>query len=70
MGVEAVYLNNSYAVTGDGLVYFEGQCENRSDISTFSTDYIIGSKIVCTEDWSLWVLGRNSGTKEWLEVDV
>ena len=70
MAVEPVYLNNAYVATGDGLVYFEGQCENLSDIQGFTTDYIIGSKIVCTEDWSIWVLGRNGSSKEWLEVIV
>lgn len=68
--MDVVYLNNAYVSTGDGLVYMEGQCENRSDISTYSTEFLIGSKIVCTEDWSLWVLARNGSSKEWKEVDV
>lgn len=70
MAVDAVYLNNAYVMTEDGLVYFEGQSDDRNDMATYSTDYRYGSKIVCTEDWSLWVLARKNGAKAWVEVDV
>ena len=68
MAVDPIYLNNAYVQTGDGLIYFEGICYERSDMATFSTDYTFGSKVTCTEDWSLWVLGRESGIKKWIEV--
>ena len=70
MAVDITWLNNAYAITGEGLPYIEGQCEERSDITGFSTEYLIGSKVVCTEDWSLWVLSRNGVGKEWKEVTV
>ncbi len=66
--VDATYLNNAHALTGNGEVYFEGIAEKRSDIQSFSTAFSIGSKIVCSDDWSLWMLVRVSGDKVWTET--
>lgn len=66
--VDTVYLNNAHALTGDGLFYFEGLAEERSDIASFPTDYAVGSKILCAKDWSGWILTRSGNDKVWSET--
>ncbi len=70
MAVRPVALGDAYVKTGDGLQHYEGQADFRADIADFSTDYRDGSEILCTEDFSLWVLGRQSGEKKWLELTL
>ncbi len=65
-----VKMGDGYVETGDGLVHFEGQVSTRQEASTYSTEYRPGSEIICTEDWSLWTLGFNGTTKQWLEVTI
>ena len=50
------------------LTHYEGLAETRAEIAAFSTDYAVGSVLVCSADWSVWVLGDSSGSKAWLEV--
>lgn len=66
--VDLTYINDAHAITGDGCLYIEALCEERADISSISTNYAIGSKVICTNDWSLWMLSRDNGSKKWVET--
>lgn len=67
MAVTPVWLGNAYYEADEGK-HYEGFAESRSDVSAFSTDYAVGSFIYCGEDGSKWILGTNSGSKEWMEL--
>lgn len=69
MAVDPIFINNAFARIGDDEVHYVGQAESRSEIASFPTDYRIGSAIICSEDWSVWILSRNGNTRLWKELD-
>ena len=57
-------------VLGDGSLV-ELQVSSRAEAGSMTTKgYLPGSEMLCTADWSLWVLGYQGGNKKWLEVKL
>lgn len=68
MAVIPIKLDDSYYTDESGLAYFEGQTSSKSDIASFSTEFMVGSSIVCTEDWHIYKIGYSGSTKAWLDA--
>ena len=68
MAVYPVYIGDAYQETYVGGVHMEGYVETRAEISTYATEWGIGSFLYCAEDGSKWILGTSSGDKEWQEM--
>ena len=62
-----VWIGNEYYKTSTET-HYEGYVETRAEVANASTDWAVGSFLYCGEDGSKWILGTNSGDKEWQEV--
>lgn len=68
--INPVAINSEYYSPVGGPVHYEGLAKTRSEVQGFSTDYAIGSEIMCSADWSLWILSESGNGKAWTEVTV
>lgn len=48
--------------------HYEGYVETRAEVANASTDWAVGSTILCGQDLSVWALLTSSGTKTWTEI--
>lgn len=62
-----VWVGNQYFESATET-HYEGYVESRSDVSSESTDWAVGSFLYCGEDGSKWILATSSGTKTWAEM--
>ena len=67
MAVVPVYVQAGDPAYVEGI-HFEGYAETRDDVAAFTTEYGIGSSILCGQDLSVWALLTSSGTKTWTEI--
>lgn len=51
-----------------GGIHYEGYVETRAEVASASTDWAVGSTILCGQDLSVWALLTSSGTKTWTEI--
>lgn len=66
--VTPVKLGTQYYETANEQ-HYEGLVDTRAEVELFETEpWAVGSVLVCSEDWSVWVLSLDSENKAWKEV--
>ena len=68
MAVYPVLLGDGYQKHYVDGVHLEGIAETETDISNYTTEWGIGSTLLCKETGATWMLMPNGSSKEWTDT--